>query len=82
MSIEWKRIREITMDVATYVGRKAAAGNDSMFDRAIAQQKIFDELTRDGAIGLIPIEGTDEFAVIFKRRPDDFEAVVGGCCDG
>lgn len=75
MAVDWRKIRDSSMDVALYIQRKTR-GSD-IFERAASSQQLLDTLAKEGYIGLIPNEGTDEYSLIFKKRPPDYDEVLG-----
>ena len=82
MSVEWRQIRELSFELGEYIERRACAVCSSALEKPAAYQKIFDELTKNDFLMLIPIEGHDEYAAVFKKVPDDYEAVMRGIANG
>ena len=85
---KWLHAKEMTQELAIYIIRKANAETlqiamvyglespDYILARVEANEKIFDSLVEGEYVSCIPIEGTNRYAVMFKKKPDDFYEVV------
>ena len=88
MESKWLQAKEMTQELAIYITRKASAEcfqigllhgldtPDYLVARIEANQKIFDSLVESECVSCIPIEGTNGYAVRFKKKPDDFYEVI------